>query len=95
MPGVGAAQVLVIGGGVVGTHAAQMAVGLEAQGTILERSIERARALEEFFGSRATVLICDPLTLGEALARADAAMGAVLIPGGRARGWLPGECVRA
>ena len=45
VPGVAAAQVLVIGGGVVGTHAARMAVGLEAQVTILERSIERARAL--------------------------------------------------
>ncbi|MBV9804661.1 MAG: alanine dehydrogenase [Solirubrobacterales bacterium] len=83
VPGVAPARVVVIGGGVVGTHAARIAVGMEAEVTILERSLERLRVLDEQFGRRARVLMSDVSTLEAALAEADMLIGAVLVPGAR------------
>jgi alanine dehydrogenase len=84
VPGVAPARVLIIGGGVVGTQAARMAVGMEADVTILERSLARIKALDELFQGRATVLASDPETLASSLALADVVIGAVLVPGAAA-----------
>jgi alanine dehydrogenase len=81
VPGVKPARVLVIGGGVVGTHAARVAIGMGAEVTVLERSIPRIRELEQLFAGRATVLMSDTLTLESELPKADLVIGAVLIPG--------------
>ena len=75
--------VVVIGGGAVGTHAARIAVGMEAEVTILERSLGRLRALDEQFGRRARVLMSDVGTVEASLRDADVVIGAVLVPGAR------------
>lgn len=79
--GVAPARVVVIGGGIVGTQAARIALGLEAEVTILERSLQRLHELDEYFGSRARILMSDALVLEEALREADVVIGAVLVPG--------------
>jgi alanine dehydrogenase len=79
--GVAPARVLVIGGGVVGTQAARIALGCEAEVTILERSLDRLHELDEYFGARARILMSDALILEEALREADVVIGAVLVPG--------------
>ena len=80
-PGVAPSRVLVIGGGVVGTQAAQLALGMQAEVTILEMSPSRIRQLNDLLGNRARVLMNDPLTLENELAQADVVIGAVLVPG--------------
>lgn len=80
-PGVAPARVLVIGGGAVGTHAARVGIGMGADVVVLERSLARIRVLEAEFGTRATVLMSDALTLSQELPKADLVIGAVLIPG--------------
>jgi len=84
VPGVAPGNVVVIGGGVVGTHAAQMAIGLGAQVTILDRSLPRLRQLEDIFGSRITTRYSTVDALDECVRDADAVIGAVLIPGASA-----------
>jgi alanine dehydrogenase len=79
--GVAPARVLVIGGGVVGTQAARIALGMEAEVTILERSLERLHDLDEYFGSRARILMSDAIVLEQSLREADVVIGAVLVPG--------------
>jgi alanine dehydrogenase len=79
--GVGPARVLVIGGGMVGYNAAVIAMGMGAQVTILERSIDRMRYLEEIFGGRVTLLMSSTLQIEESIKDADLVIGAVLIPG--------------
>jgi alanine dehydrogenase len=84
VPGVAPARVVVIGGGVVGTNAARVAVGMGAEVTILERSISRLAELELLFDGRARVLMSDPLTLRDEVAHADVVVGAVLVAGAAA-----------
>ena len=79
--GVAPARVVVIGGGVVGTQAARIALGTEAEVTILERSLDRLHELDEYFGARARILMSDALILEEALRESDVVIGAVLVPG--------------
>jgi alanine dehydrogenase len=81
VPGVAPGEVVVIGGGMVGYNAAVIALGLGATVTILERSIDRMRRLEEILGSRATLLMSSSLQIQESVAEADVVVGAVLIPG--------------
>jgi len=81
VPGVRPARVLVLGGGVVGAHAARVAVGMGADVTVLERSLPRVRVLEDRFGATARVLYSDALTLQEELGRSELVIGAVLLPG--------------
>jgi alanine dehydrogenase len=81
VPGVAAGQVVVIGGGMVGYNAALIALGLGANVTILERSIDRMRHLEEVLGSRVGLLMSSTLQIEESVAEADVVIGAVLIPG--------------
>lgn len=84
VPGVAPAKVTVIGGGVVGTHAARMAVGLGADVTILDRSIPRLRELDEMFNGRVHTRYSTVESLDEEVFSADAVIGAVLIPGAAA-----------
>lgn len=84
VPGVKPANVLVIGGGVVGTHAARMAVGLGAMVTILDRSIDRLRQLDDLFGGQARTRFSTIAAIEEELAAADVVIGAVLVPGASA-----------
>lgn len=84
VPGVAPARVLVLGGGVVGTHSARMAVGLGADVTILDRSLPRLRQLDELFAGRARPLFSTTDALESELAQADVVIGSVLIPGASA-----------
>lgn len=81
VPGVSPGEVVVIGGGMVGYNSAVIALGLGAKVTILERSIDRMRHLEEVLGSRVTLLMSSSLQIEESVAAADVVVGAVLIPG--------------
>lgn len=84
VPGVAPANVLIIGGGVVGYNAAQMAVGLGADVTILDRSPEALERLDAHFGSRAKTLYSNRANLAASVAEADLVIGAVLVPGAAA-----------
>jgi alanine dehydrogenase len=84
VPGVPAGRVVVIGGGVVGLHAARMAVGLCAEVTILDRSLPRLRELDEIFTGRVRTLYSTADALDDELAAADVVIGAVLVPGASA-----------
>jgi alanine dehydrogenase len=81
VPGVAPGKVVVIGGGMVGYNAAVIALGLGANVTIVERSIDRMRSLEEVLGARVTLLMSSSLQIEESVADADVVIGAVLIPG--------------
>jgi alanine dehydrogenase len=93
VPGVAPGEVVVIGGGMVGYNAAVIALGLGAQVTILERSIDRMRHLEEVLGSRVTLLMSSSLQIQESVAGADVVVGAVLIPGALAPKLISREMV--
>jgi alanine dehydrogenase len=84
VPGVAAATVLVIGGGVVGMNAAFIAMGMEADVFVFDRSIDRLRELDVAFGGRASTVYSSTLAIEEMLPSADLVIGAVLIHGGRA-----------
>ena len=84
VPGVPPARVVVIGGGVVGTHAARMAVGLGSEVTILDRSLPRLRQLDELFDGRVRTRFSSVATVEEEVFAADVVVGAVLIPGASA-----------
>jgi alanine dehydrogenase len=84
VPGVAAATVLVIGGGVVGMNAAFIAIGMQADVFVFDRSIDRLRELEVAFGGRASTVHSSTLAIEEMLPQADLVIGAVLIHGGRA-----------
>jgi alanine dehydrogenase len=93
VPGVAPGEVVVIGGGMVGYNAAVIALGLGAKVTILERSIDRMRHLEEVLGARVTLLMSSSLQIQESVARADVVVGAVLIPGALAPKLISREMV--
>ena len=84
VPGVLPAKVLVIGGGVVGTHAAKIAAGMGADVTVLDRSINRLRYLDDVFGGTFKSAYSDAATTMELARQADMIIGAVLIPGAAA-----------
>lgn len=79
--GVAPARVVIIGGGIVGYNAAVIAIGMGAQVTILERSAERMRYLEQILSGRVTLLMSSSLQIEESVKDADLVIGAVLIPG--------------
>jgi len=93
VPGVAPGEVVVIGGGMVGYNAAVIALGLGAQVTILERSIDRMRHLEEVLGARVTLLMSSSLQIQDSVAQADLVVGAVLIPGALAPKLISREMV--
>jgi alanine dehydrogenase len=84
VPGVAAATVLVIGGGVVGMNAAFIAIGMQADVFVFDRSIDRLRELEVAFAGRASTIYSSTLAIEEMLPLADLVIGAVLVHGGRA-----------
>jgi alanine dehydrogenase len=84
VPGVPPARVVVIGGGVVGTHAARMAAGLGAEVTILDRSLARLRELDELFSGRVRTRFSTIDAVESEVFAADVVIGAVLIPGASA-----------
>ena len=84
VPGVAPGNVLVIGGGVVGTCAARMAAGLGADVVIADINLDRLRALDEFMPENVHTIYSDPQAIRERLAWADLIVGAVLLPGARA-----------
>jgi alanine dehydrogenase len=84
VPGVAAANVLVIGGGVVGMNAAFIAIGMEADVFVFDRSIDRLRELEVGFAGRCSTVYSTTLAIEEMLPRADLVIGAVLVHGARA-----------
>jgi alanine dehydrogenase len=84
VPGVAAANVLVIGGGVVGMNAAFIAIGMEADVFVYDRSIDRLRELDIVFGGRCSTVYSTTLAVEEMLPRADLVVGAVLVHGARA-----------
>jgi len=84
VPGVGPAQVVVIGGGVVGTHAARVAAGMGADVTVLDRSLPRMRYLDDAFGGVFKTRFASAGNTAELVAAADMVVGAVLIPGAAA-----------
>ncbi len=84
VPGVKPAEVLVIGGGVVGINAARMAMGLNARVTILDRSLDRLKYLDELYGDKITTLYSTIDAIEDLLPMTDLVIGAVLIPGAAA-----------
>jgi alanine dehydrogenase len=93
VPGVAPGKAVIIGGGMVGYNAAVIALGLGAEVTILERSIDRMRHLEEVLGGRVTLLMSSALQIEESVAQADLVVGAVLIPGALAPKLVTAEMV--
>ena len=84
VPGVGPARVAVIGGGVVGTHAARIASGMGADVVVLDRSLPRIRYLDDVFGGQFKTAFASAGNTAEQVAEADMVIGAVLIPGAAA-----------
>ena len=84
VPGVAAAKVMIIGGGVVGMNAAFIALGMEASVYVLDRSIDRLRELDIAFGGRADTLYASTLEIEKLLPEVDLVIGAVLVHGARA-----------
>jgi alanine dehydrogenase len=84
VPGVPPARVTVLGGGVVGTHAARVACGMGAEVTILDSSLGRLRQLDELFDRRVRLVMSGAGPVEEELMRSDVVVGAVLVPGATA-----------
>jgi alanine dehydrogenase len=95
VPGVNRGKVTIIGGGIVGTNAAKMAIGLGADVTIIDLSADRLRQLDDIFGNQIKTLMSNPMNIAEAVAEADLLIGAVLIPGAKAPKLVTEEMVKS
>ncbi|MBV9016091.1 MAG: alanine dehydrogenase [Alphaproteobacteria bacterium] len=95
VPGVAAAKVVILGGGVSGTNAARMAMGLEAHVTVIDRSLPRLYELDMQFGSQLHTLFSTVENIEREAVSADLLIGAVLVPGGAAPKLVSRELVRA
>ena len=84
VPGVAPANVVILGGGILGTNAAKIAVGMGAHVTIIDRNLNRLRQLDDIFNSEVVTLASNVVTISENLKTADLVVGAVLIPGASA-----------
>ncbi|PTM58595.1 alanine dehydrogenase [Desmospora activa] len=94
VPGVLPGNVVIIGGGVVGTNAAKMALGLGANVTMLDLNPDRLRQLDDIFHGQVRTLMSNPYNMGQAVQNADLLIGAVLIPGHRAPRLVTEEMVK-
>ncbi|HMM22705.1 MAG TPA: alanine dehydrogenase [Selenomonadales bacterium] len=92
--GVAPAQVTIVGGGIVGTNAAKMAMGLGARVTIIDRSIDRLRYLDDIFGGRVNTVMSNSFNIAEWVKKADLVVGAVLLPGAKAPKLVTEEMVK-
>lgn len=95
IPGVAPAEVVIVGGGIVGTNAAKIAIGMGASVTLLDINPDRLRQLDDLFHGRLRTLMSNAYNLQEAVAKADLLIGAVLIPGARAPRLVTKEMVQA
>lgn len=95
VPGVRRGKVTIIGGGIAGTNAAKMAVGLGAEVTILDINPDRLRELDDLFGDHVTTLMSNPYNIAESVQQSDLVIGAVLIPGARAPKLVTEEMIRS
>jgi alanine dehydrogenase len=95
LPGVPPAKVVVLGGGIVGYNAALIAVGMQADVWVLDKSVQRMRDLEMMLDGRITLAMSNQLAIDEAVENADLVIGAVLIPGARAPKLITGEMLPA
>ncbi|WP_059046935.1 alanine dehydrogenase [Paenibacillus rubinfantis] len=95
VPGVKRGKVTIIGGGVVGTNAARVAIGLGADVTIIDLNADRLRQLEDIFGASVQTLMSNPQHIAEAVAESDLVIGAVLIPGAKAPKLVTQNMVKA
>jgi alanine dehydrogenase len=95
LPGVPPAKVVVLGGGIVGYNAALIAVGMQADVWVLDRSVQRMRDLEMMLDGRITLAMSNQLAIDEAVENADLVIGAVLIPGARAPKLITREMLSA
>src|SRR5215472_7307089 len=84
VPGVAPANIVILGGGIVGINAAKIAVGMGAHVTMIDRNLNRLRELDDIFNGQIVTLASNPLTISETLKLADLVIGAVLIPGAAA-----------
>ena len=94
VPGVAPAKVVILGGGVVGRNALQIAVGMGAEVCIFDRDIERLRQIDALYGNRVRTFYSDPLSVEREVCAADAVIGAVLLPGAAAPKLVSHEMVR-
>ncbi|MBM7840731.1 alanine dehydrogenase [Alkalihalobacillus xiaoxiensis] len=95
VPGVKRGKVTVIGGGVVGTNAAKIAVGLGADVTLIDLSADRLRQIDDLFGNDIQTLMSNPLNIAEAVKDSDLVIGAVLIPGAKAPKLVTEEMIKS
>lgn len=95
IPGVRRGKVTVIGGGVVGTNAAKIAMGLGADVTIIDLNPDRLRQLDDQFGTQINTLMSNPLNIAHAVKETDLLIGAVLIPGAKAPQLVTKEMVES
>ena len=94
VPGVPAADVVIIGGGVVGLNAAKVALGMGAQVTIIDRSADRLRYIDDIFGNRIKTLMSNSYNIENSVRYADLVIGAVLVPGAKAPHLVTAEMVK-
>ncbi|MDQ6599924.1 alanine dehydrogenase [Bacillus salipaludis] len=95
VPGVHRGNVTIIGGGVAGTNAAKMAIGLGAKVTIIDLNPDRLRQLDDIFGSDVTTLMSNHYNIAEAVKESDLVIGAVLIPGAKAPKLVTEEMIQS
>lgn len=95
VPGVKPANVTIVGGGIVGTNAAKMAIGLGANVTIIDLSPDRLRYLDDIFQGRVNTVMSNSFNIAQAVKESDLLVGAVLIPGARAPKLVTEEMVKA
>ncbi|TQR17938.1 alanine dehydrogenase [Psychrobacillus soli] len=95
VPGVSRGKVTIIGGGIAGTNAARVAVGMGAQVTVIDLSVDRLRQLEDLFGNDVQTLASNPFNIAESVKNSDLVVGAVLIPGARAPKLVSEEMIKS
>lgn len=95
VPGVLPAEVMILGGGVVGTNAAQMALGLGAEVTILDNNLNRLRELDAIYQGRLKTLYSSPQIVAKLITHSDLVIGAVLVPGKKAPKLLTREMIKS
>lgn len=95
VPGVKSGKITIIGGGVAGTNALKIAVGLGADVTIIDVNPDRLRELDDIFGNQISTLMSNPYNIAEAVRESDLVIGAVLIPGARAPKLVTEEMIQS
>ena len=95
VPGVPPGQVVILGAGTVGSHAARIAVGLGAEVTVLNPTLPRLEALDREYGNRLRTVVSTPVTIARCVAQADLVVGAVLVPGAAAPKLITRDLLRA